>query len=62
MLRADLHLHTTFSPDSLITPDALVERCLKLGINCIAVTDHNTMDGVNAVGTSRPSASSPPRR
>ena len=49
MLRADLHLHTNASPDSLITPEALVKRCLKKGINCIAVTDHNTMDGVAAV-------------
>jgi len=49
MLRADLHLHTNASPDSMITPEALVKRCLKEDINCIAVTDHNTMDGVAAV-------------
>ena len=49
MLRADLHLHTNASPDSMITPEALVKRCLKKDINCIAVTDHNTMDGVAAV-------------
>lgn len=49
MLRADLHLHTNSSPDSMITPEALVKCCLKKGINCIAVTDHSTMDGVEAV-------------
>jgi predicted metal-dependent phosphoesterase TrpH len=49
MLKADLHLHTNASPDSMVTPLALVKRCQKKGINCIAVTDHNTMDGVGAV-------------
>ncbi len=49
MLRADLHLHTNASPDSQVTPEALVKTCQKKGINCIAVTDHNTMDGVAAV-------------
>jgi predicted metal-dependent phosphoesterase TrpH len=49
MLRADLHLHTNASPDSMINPEALVKACLKKDINCIAVTDHNTMDGVAAV-------------
>jgi predicted metal-dependent phosphoesterase TrpH len=33
----------------MITPEALVKCCQKKGINCIAVTDHNTMDGVAAV-------------
>ena len=49
MLKADLHLHTNASPDSMITPEALVKCCLKKAINCIAVTDHNTIDGVEAV-------------
>jgi hypothetical protein len=33
----------------MITPQALVKCCRKKGIDCIAVTDHNTMDGVAAV-------------
>jgi predicted metal-dependent phosphoesterase TrpH len=33
----------------MVTPEALVKCCQKKGINCIAVTDHNTMDGVAAV-------------
>jgi predicted metal-dependent phosphoesterase TrpH len=49
MLRADLHLHTNASPDSRVTPEALVKCCLRKDINCIAVTDHNTMNGVEAV-------------
>jgi predicted metal-dependent phosphoesterase TrpH len=54
MLTADLHLHTNASPDSMITPQALVKCCQEKGINCIAVTDHNTMDNVEAVGQIAP--------
>ena len=49
MLRADFHMHTHFSPDSEMSPEKLVERCLKVGLNCIAVTDHNTIEGALAV-------------
>jgi len=54
MLKADLHIHTTFSPDSTITPERLVERCLELGINCIAVTEHNSLAGALAVAAIAP--------
>jgi predicted metal-dependent phosphoesterase TrpH len=42
LIKADLHIHTCFSGDSDTTPEALVERCLELGLDCIAVCDHNT--------------------
>ena len=44
-IRADLHNHTHFSPDSILSPEQLVERCLARKIECIAVTDHNTIRG-----------------
>jgi predicted metal-dependent phosphoesterase TrpH len=44
-IRADLHNHTHFSPDSILSPEQLVERCLARKIDCIAVTDHNTIRG-----------------
>ena len=49
MLKADFHMHTRFSPDSEASPERLVERCLKVGLDCIAVTDHNTVEGAIAV-------------
>ncbi|MCI0438341.1 MAG: PHP domain-containing protein [Chloroflexi bacterium] len=49
MLKADFHMHTHFSPDSEMVPEKLVARCLKVGLNCIAVTDHNTTEGAYAV-------------
>ncbi|MGQ9546786.1 MAG: PHP domain-containing protein [Dehalococcoidia bacterium] len=45
LIRADLHIHTCYSRDCLTTLPKVVERCLQLGINCIAVADHNTIDG-----------------
>ena len=49
MLKADFHIHTHYSPDSDMSPEQLVARCSKVGLNCIAVTDHNTVEGALAV-------------
>ena len=45
LIKADFHMHTHFSPDSETDPDKLVKRCLKVGLELIAVTDHNTIEG-----------------
>jgi predicted metal-dependent phosphoesterase TrpH len=45
LIRADLHIHTCYSIDCLSPLERIVERCLELGINCIAVADHNTIAG-----------------
>ena len=42
-------MHTHFSPDSEVSPERLVARCTAVGLNCIAVTDHNTIEGALAV-------------
>lgn len=44
-IRADLHNHTHFSPDSIMSPKDLVRRATEAGIDCVAVTDHNTVRG-----------------
>ena len=44
-IRADLHVHTTYSNDSLITPKDLVYYAKKRGLNAVAVTDHNFLEG-----------------
>lgn len=43
--RIDLHAHTTAS-DGLLTPAELVELALENGLNLLAVTDHDTTNGV----------------
>jgi predicted metal-dependent phosphoesterase TrpH len=45
LIKADLHIHTCYSRDCLTPLEQIVERCLELGINCIAVADHNTIAG-----------------
>jgi predicted metal-dependent phosphoesterase TrpH len=45
LIKADLHIHTCYSRDCLTPLEQIVERCLDLGINCIAVADHNTIAG-----------------
>jgi hypothetical protein len=45
MLKADLHIHTEYSVDSNNTLDKVIGRCLKLGINCVAICDHGTVEG-----------------
>ena len=41
----DLHAHTTFSDGSL-TPTELVEEASAIGLAAVAVTDHDTVDGL----------------
>ena len=45
----DLHLHTTAS-DGLLTPRELVHRAAKAGLTTIAVTDHDTIAGLEEAG------------
>lgn len=45
MLKADLHIHTECSFDCCTPLRAVVERCQKKGINCVAVADHGTIAG-----------------
>jgi len=45
LIRADLHIHTSYSPDSNVSLERLIARCRKVGINCVAITDHNTIAG-----------------
>jgi predicted metal-dependent phosphoesterase TrpH len=44
-VKADLHVHTVYSHDALITPKDLVYYAKKRGLTAVAVTDHDTVDG-----------------
>ncbi|MDZ7732684.1 MAG: PHP-associated domain-containing protein [Acidimicrobiia bacterium] len=44
-VRADLHSHTMWSGDSTTTPDELAEVVAEVGIDVLAVTDHNAVRG-----------------
>jgi predicted metal-dependent phosphoesterase TrpH len=44
-LRADFHSHSHYSRDSLINPRTYIDTSIRRGVTCIAVTDHNAIDG-----------------
>jgi predicted metal-dependent phosphoesterase TrpH len=44
-LRTELHCHTSYSEDSLLTPEKLVRACRGKGIQRLVITDHNTIKG-----------------
>jgi len=45
MIKADLHIHTAYSIDCTMPLEQIISRCLEVGINCLGVTDHNTIAG-----------------
>lgn len=47
MKKADLHIHTTFSDGSL-TPNEIVKWASKKKVHAIAITDHDTVEGIKA--------------
>ncbi len=51
---ADLHTHTSYSSDCEITPGELLRACAESGIEALAVTDHNTIEGALATAAAAP--------
>jgi predicted metal-dependent phosphoesterase TrpH len=45
MLRCEFHSHTVYSKDSLTQPEKILAACQRKGIQRIAITDHNTIQG-----------------
>jgi predicted metal-dependent phosphoesterase TrpH len=45
VISVDLHLHTCYSYDSATALPEVVRGCRRAGIDCVAVTDHNTIAG-----------------
>lgn len=44
-MKIDLHSHTTAS-DGHLSPEALIDRAIGFGIDILAITDHDTVEGV----------------
>ncbi len=47
-MKLDLHIHTTYS-DGLLTPQQVVEQAKAIGLNTIAITDHDECRGFGDV-------------
>ncbi|MBQ7865258.1 MAG: PHP domain-containing protein [Clostridia bacterium] len=48
MMRPDLHMHSTYS-DGVLAPALLVERAASTGVTAMAITDHDTFEGVDTL-------------
>lgn len=46
--RVELHQHTCASKDCLIQPQKLLDHCERVGIDLVAITDHNSIAGALA--------------
>ena len=44
-MASDLHAHTSFS-DGRLTPEELVAAAKEAGLSYLAITDHDTVDGI----------------
>ena len=45
MISVDLHVHTCYSYDSATRLADVVSGCNRAGVDCVAITDHNTITG-----------------
>lgn len=53
-LKAVFHVHTVWSRDASMKPDELIRRCLEHGVDVLAVTDHNEIEGAREVARRAP--------
>ena len=53
-MRVDLHLHSNYSHDGQSSLQELIRRCAECGLNRIALTDHNTVEGAQALAKLAP--------
>lgn len=44
-MKCDLHVHTGYSYDSSASPKEMIDVALEKGIDCLAITDHNEIEG-----------------
>jgi len=42
----DLHIHSIYSDDGEFTPEVLLRKCKEADIRIMAITDHNTVSGI----------------
>jgi predicted metal-dependent phosphoesterase TrpH len=61
MVRLDLHNHTSHSADGFVSPRRLLEIVRERGIDCVAITDHNTVSGALEAAAEADSDPSLPR-
>ncbi|MFQ5459951.1 MAG: PHP domain-containing protein [Anaerolineae bacterium] len=53
-MRVDLHCHSRWSPDSGTTLEAIIKAVAARGLDALALTDHNAIDGALALADCAP--------
>jgi predicted metal-dependent phosphoesterase TrpH len=53
-VRVDLHLHSNYSHDGQSSLEELIRRCAECGLDRIALTDHNTIEGARKLAKVAP--------
>lgn len=43
--KADLHIHSKYSYDGFATPETIVKKAAEIGLDVIAITDHESIEG-----------------
>lgn len=49
LLKTVFHIHTDYSPDSDFSVEGLLAEARARGVRCLAITDHDTIEGARAV-------------
>ncbi len=44
-MKIDMHIHTSYSPDGKVPPAEVLKIARKLGLDAVAITDHNEIRG-----------------
>ncbi|MFQ3549774.1 MAG: PHP domain-containing protein [Armatimonadota bacterium] len=44
-ISADLHVHSIYSGCSISKPEDIIKKAVSIGLSCIGIMDHNTVDG-----------------
>jgi len=52
-MRADLHIHSSFSKDGLSSVEEIIESARAKGLRCIAISDHNNFDAYDIASECR---------
>lgn len=48
-MKADLHVHSCYSNDGISRPGKILDRCVRKGFGCVAITDHNSFSAYGEV-------------
>jgi predicted metal-dependent phosphoesterase TrpH len=45
MLKADFHIHSKYSMDCAMSLKDIISRCQEVGLTCVTIADHGTVEG-----------------